>query len=309
MRHCFRFILLAIACTGVFLGSCKTEIGEGDKAWNDLVDPYRKTADMGGYSLHYIDIGSGEPLVMIHGFADSTYCWHENIHVLKEAGYRLIIVDQPGLGRSDIPPEPYEYSIENQAKAVVKLTEYLRMRKFNIMGHSMGGGIALYIMVNHPGRIQKAVLIDPVCFHPESFKVMSLPGMEYFSSKLGGRWAVRTGLEDAFYDGDKVDDALVDEYSRPISKPGYYKVLISLEKQFFSPGFEKMTQSYGQIQQPVLIVWGDNDTWMALKFGTRLRDEISGSILSVIKDCGHNPHQECKDKVNPLMVEFLKAEE
>ncbi len=304
-----RLLYSSLLFMGIFLGSCKTEIGEGDKAWNDMTASFRKTVDMGGYSLHYIDMGSGEPVVMVHGFADSTYCWHENVPPLKDAGYRLIIMDQPGLGRSDIPPEPYEFSIENQAKAIVRLTEKLGVWKFSIVGHSMGGGIALYITANHPKRVRKTVLIDPVWSKPPEVQLMALPGMEFLSSHFGGRWSVRMGLEDAYYDSDKVDAAMVDEYSRPISKPGYWKTLISLEKQFYSPGFQKMAQSCQWIENPVLIIWGRKDTWVPVENGRTLNEKINNSTLSVIEDCGHNPHQECSDKVNPLLVDFLRAED
>jgi pimeloyl-ACP methyl ester carboxylesterase len=303
----FRFDIFIFSLLVVIFCSCETKIGEGDKAWNEAVANYRKTADMGGYSLHYIDMGSGEPLVMVHGFADSSYSWHENAAILKDSGHRLIIVDQPGLGRSDAPPDPYVFSIENQAKAIVALTEKLGLTEFCIIGHSMGGGIALYITLNYPEKVRKAVVIDPVCYKAPDIEILSLPGMGYLASKFGGRWAVRMGLEDAYYDSGKVNDAMIDEYARPITKPGYWRTLISLEKQYFSPGFKEMTQSYRQIHTPVLIIWGRNDTWLPVAQGVRLNEEINDSKLAVMEQCGHNSHQECKNKVNPLLAKFLRV--
>lgn len=296
----FISLLLTVLC------SCKTEIGEGDTAWNEAVASCRKTADMGGYTLHYIDMGSGDPVVMVHGFADSSYCWHANAAALKDAGHRLIIVDLPGLGRSDIPPEPYVFSIESQARAVVSLTEKLGLTEFSLVGHSMGGGIALSITLDHPEKIRKAVVIDPVCYKAPDIQILRLPGMEYLTSKYGGRWSVSMGLEDAYYDSGKISDAVIDEYARPIAKPGYWKALISLEKQYYSPAFKEMTKSYGRIHTPVLIIWGKNDTWIPFAQGVKLNEEISGSKLQMIDKCGHNANQECKEEVNPLLVKFLR---
>jgi len=269
------------------------------------VEQYRKTIDLGGCSLHYIDIGSGEPVVLVHGFAETTYSWHENVPTLREAGFRLIMVDQPGHGQSGVPGGPHALTLENQAGAIVELTEHLGLRKFNIIGHSTGGSIALFIMINHPGRVQQAVVIDPVCFKPPAVQLLKIPGMEFLANVFGGRWSIRTGLEDAYYDGYRVDDALVDEYSRPLARPEYYRTLISLEKQFYSPGFQKMTESYGRIQAPVLIIWGKEDTWLPREQGTMLHGQMESSALQVIEDCGHIPHQECPEKVNPLMVMFF----
>ena len=302
-RFCFISLVLVIFPTA-FL-SCKTEIGPGDTAWNEAVDPSRATFDMGGYGLHYIDLGAGEPVVMVHGFADSTYSFHENVPALKEAGFRLIMIDQPGLGRSDTPPEPYVFSIENQARAVVRLTEHLGLYKFRIIGHSMGGGIALYIMVNHPGRVHQAVLIDPVCFGPPAVQLMKLPAMEFFATLFGGRWSVRMGLEDSYYDSDNVDSALVDECARFITRPGYYRTLISLEKQYYSPAFRKMSESYHTIHNPVLIIWGQEDTWLPVEQGRTLQSQMENAMLHVLEKCGHLPQQECRDEVNPLLIRFL----
>ncbi len=306
MKGRYLLFLFAFLILGTGLLSCRTAIGPGDRSWSRENDQLGKTLDVDGYSLHYIDMGTGEPVVLVHGFAETVYSWHENVPALREAGFRLIMIDQPGHGRSGAPGGPYAYTLENQAEAVVKLTEHLGLWKFNIIGHSTGGSIALFIMLNHPGRVQQAVVIDPVCFKPPSVQLLKIPGMEFLANVFGGRWSVRTGLEDAYYDGYRVDEALVDEYSRPLARPEYYRTLISLEKEFYSPGFHKMAESYGQIQAPVLIIWGKEDTWLPEEQGAMLHGRMENSTLQVIENCGHIPHQECSDRVNPLLVQFFQ---
>jgi len=58
---------------------CSFKIGKGDKVWNDFISPHSNLVDMGNYKMHYVDIGKGKPIVLVHGFSDSTYCWHNNI--------------------------------------------------------------------------------------------------------------------------------------------------------------------------------------------------------------------------------------
>lgn len=306
MKKRYPLFFVTLLTLGAGLFSCRTAIGPGDTVWSRETAPFVKTLDMGGYPLHYLDAGTGEPVVLVHGFAETVYSWHENAPALIEAGFRLIMVDQPGHGRSGAPGGFYAYTLENQAEAVVKLTEHLGLWKFNIIGHSTGGSIALFIMLNRPGRVQKAVVIDPICFKPPLVQLLKMPGMEFLANAFGGPWSVRTGLEDAYFEGNRVDDALVDEYSRPLARPEYYRTLISLEKQFYSQGFHKMTESYGQIQAPVLIIWGKEDTWLPAEQGAMLHGRMENSTLQVIENCGHIPHQECADRVNPLLVQFFQ---
>ena len=75
----------------------------GDRAWHRLADPFRRDVDAGGFSMHCIDRGSGPPVLLVHGFGDSTYCWHRNFEALSDAGFRAIAVDQPRFHVAAIP--------------------------------------------------------------------------------------------------------------------------------------------------------------------------------------------------------------
>ncbi len=290
-----------------FIPGCVSRVGEGDYSWNNLVSPRSMTSDMENYKIHYIDVGKGEPVVLIHGFADSTYSWHENVQTLLENGFRLIIVDQPGLGLSEIPPEPYVYSIENQSREILKLTEHLQLESFYLIGHSMGGSISLYISLNYPNKVRKAIVIDPDCFYPPD-RFFASPEIIRLGSLVGGRPIVKRALKNAFYDTKKIDNTIIDEYAKPMNKPGYFKMLSSLRSDYYSSEFTRMTQRYGQITRPMLIIWGANDELVPSDYGKKLNELVHGSEFHILNKCGHNSHQECKDIVNPLLVEFLKRE-
>lgn len=283
---------------------CSFQIGKGDEVWNNFVAPHRKSADMGNYKMHYIDIGKGKPIVLVHGFSDSTYCWHNNIYALIDAGFRLILVDQPGMGKSEIPPEPYAYSIENQAKEIIRLTEKLLLKKFNLIGHSMGGGIALYISYFYPQKVINTVVIDPVCFRPPKRLFLTYPGTTHIASVFAGRWVVKMALNDVYYNDDKVDDKLVDEYTRPMMKPNFWEMLSSLSRQYFSDEFDRMVVNYNEMNTPLLIIWGEQDEWLPVDYGLKLHEKIPNSQLEILKNCGHNPHQECSARVNSRVMKF-----
>lgn len=305
----YGFTVLSLAA--LTLAGCKIRIGEGDRAWNDLTASHRRVADMGAYEMHYIDMGQGEPVVMVHGYSDSTYCWHENVRPLLDAGFRVILVDQPGLGRSGIPQKPYTFSIENQAGEVLKLLDQLHLENFNLVGSSMGGGIVLYLSLQHPDRVLRAVVIDPPCYPPPGHglhRVLAMPGVVHVAPAFAGRWTIRSSLRDVYFNDEKVDEVLVDEYARAMNKPGFLKVLASLSGDYFSDEYKRMTEEYDRLAPPLLIIWGENDKWVPKTFGEKLHQEVSGSRYEVLKDCGHLPHQELPDIVNPILVGFLQTE-
>ncbi len=101
---------------------------------------------------------------------------------------------------------------------------------------------------------------------------------------------------------------MVDEYVRPL-QPGYLRRLVAYRRQYFSAAFRAMTERYAELRMPLLIVWGDHDTWLPMDFGRRLHARVPKSRFEIIPDAGHLPHQERPDLTNPLLVEFLRKDE
>lgn len=284
--------------------SCKAENTPADQKWDELVAPYRHFMEMGSYRMHYIDIGKGEPVLLIHGFADSTYCWHKNVKPILDAGFRVILVDIPGLGQSDIPPDDFSLGVVNLGEQIIHFTDQMKLERFDLVGSSLGGAVGLYLCLNYSDRIKKSILFDPACFPQKKqgfLSLMDIPG----ASHLMGRWSIKTALKDVYYNADLVDETLIHEYARPMSKPGYKAFLVRLLKDFDSEEAATMSTRYSEIHTPLLIVWGDHDKWVPPEFGPRLQGMVEGSRFLSIQNAGHLPHQERPDIVNPLLVGFL----
>ena len=123
--------------------------------------------DMGGYALSYIDMGAGSPVVLIHGFADSTYAWHKVAFALRDAGNRLIIVDQPGHGLSEGEPARIGDFAEYQAVLGALLESAGRLglpQPWHLFGQSTGGAILLdYLLTGTPRpQLGQSVLLAPL---------------------------------------------------------------------------------------------------------------------------------------------------
>ncbi|MFC1524436.1 alpha/beta fold hydrolase [Thermodesulfobacteriota bacterium] len=205
--------------------------------WDEFVAPQRKTLDMGNYTMHYIDIGQGEPVVMVHGMMLSAYSWRKNVPALLEAGFRVILIDVPGHGRTEIPDEPYRYTVEQIASDIVTLTHRLGLNQFNLIGHSLGAGLTLYMSIHYPQRLRKGVVVDPPAFGPPRRLLLTYPGMTSLASVCFGRWTVKASMKAMYHDDSLVSESLVDEYTRPTQKDGFWNMYSALSHQYFSHEF------------------------------------------------------------------------
>lgn len=113
--------------------------------------------DSDGVRIHYRIEGQGEPVLLIHGFGlNGMMQWTKVRNALKD-DYRVIAIDNRGHGKSGKPHDPEQYGIE-MARDQVRLLDHLGIEKAHIIGYSMGGGIALQVVVGHPERVQTAVI-------------------------------------------------------------------------------------------------------------------------------------------------------
>jgi pimeloyl-ACP methyl ester carboxylesterase len=296
--------LVAVALSLPLTGCTRSMVNE-DRDWSAIVDSHRHDVEVEGLTLHYIDLGAGEPVVMVHGIADSAYSWRRNAEALVEAGFRVILVDQPGFGRSAIPGARWRYTVENQATAVLGLLHQIGVERFGLVGHSLGGAVSLEMALRHGDRVTRLAVIDPACYR------VSCPfgwATQALAAVTGTRWFVDKGLRSAFFSREQVDDVVIDEYARLLDRPGRLGVLGGVCESFFSAEYDRMVRDYGEMKPATLIVWGEEDTWHPLDMGKRLRAAIPGSRLQVLPGAGHNSHQERAELANPILIHFLRGE-
>ena len=187
--------------------------------------------DIPGLRVHYLEAGSGgEPVVLLHGFPETSHQWRHQLTALAEAGYTCFAPDNRGFGRTDKPDIRISRGL--LARDVVRFLDALGLGSVHLVGHDWGGIIAFKVVADHPERVRSVALLDTLCTvwaprarHGWWFKAEGL-AEEFFARHarafievmLGGRdgadlpgapaspWAVPAGPRDRppWMDGDSL---------------------------------------------------------------------------------------------------------
>ena len=174
-------------------------------------EQFRKTISINNTVLSYMDRGKGFPIVLIHGMTLSSYSYYKTVDMLLQNGFRVILIDLPGHGDSIVPPKSFSFSIENLSFTIFSLIQKLYIKKFHIVGHSMGGIISLYIASIYSKYIKKVVLIDAPVFGSPHRLLLSYPLVGEIMELFLGKWMIKKYLA-AMNLKEKEDSVAIKEY-------------------------------------------------------------------------------------------------
>jgi pimeloyl-ACP methyl ester carboxylesterase len=255
--------------------------------------------------VHVAEWGRGHPVVMIHGLFTSSASFESLLSRLPE-GRRGLAIDLPGFGETT-PAPGFTPSWEGFERAVIEALDALGIEEFDLVGHSMGGGIATLVAAHLPARVRKLVLVDAVAFPfgvPLKGRLPLVPLLGEALFKLyGERMFVGYFEGDVFYDGARMDREKVLAWYR-IFSANRANALAALRA---TADPEPVARVTGEVRAPTLVVWGERDAILPISLGRRLEATIPGARLHVVPDCGHAPLEERPDEACPPVVEFLGA--
>lgn len=259
--------------------------------------------------MRVIEAGAGSPLLLIHGFLVNHLEYDQIIEPLSKH-FRVIAVDLPGFGESEKPsPARYPYGIEAFAEAVADVIAAMNLGRVSVLGHSMGGAVALTLAAEHPELIEKLVLVNALVYpFPLDFKarlpLLPLVGPFLFK-QLYGRAMFRAYFRDnVFPPGYPLPveriDAYYDRFNTPAARESAYAVLRSMLDT------RPVVARIPRITMPTLVVWGRDDRLFRPTFGQRLAREIPGARLELM-ETGHAPNEERPEELAALVSEFLES--
>ncbi len=263
--------------------------------------------------LAYRDSGTGSPVILLHGFGASSYTWRHVEPALVAAGHRVLTVDLKGFGLSDKPLDE-NYSIFDQAVLISDFIDRLGLRNVTLVGHSLGGGVALALTLHDDPqkrkRISRLILIDTVAYAqniPIAFNILRTPVI----GKLGSRLVpldvqTRVALRLAYYDNSKFSETDVKRYADPLKDKGSRHAMIQTARQIMPENLPELSRRYKTIKIPTLIIWCDHDKVIKPHIGLRLHKDMPNSDFRVIGNCGHLPQEEQPQDTIRLLQAFLK---
>ncbi|HWC25988.1 MAG TPA: alpha/beta fold hydrolase [Solirubrobacteraceae bacterium] len=262
--------------------------------------------------MNIVDIGSGPPLIFIHGLSGCWQNWLEQIpHFARD--HRVIGVDLPGFGQSEMPAE--EISISGYAECVDELMNQLGIDGAQIVGNSMGGFIGAELAINHPERVERLVLVAAAGLSIEYIRTERTQGIRHKLENIaffGLGWlasrshqvALRPRLRHALLllvaaHPAKLPGPLAVEQVEGSGRPGFSG---ALEAMCFYPLRDRLEQ----ISCPTLIVWGDKDRLVPLKDASVFERLIPDARKVVYEDTGHVPQMERPARFNADVRAFLE---
>jgi len=275
-----------------------------------------KTATVHGESIAYVEAGEGPVLLLIHGIAGNFENWREVIEPLARH-HTVIAPDLPGHGASG--PGGGDYSLGALASGLRDLLVTLGHERVTLVGHSLGGGIAMQLAYQFPEIVERLVLVSSGGLGPEVSPVLraaALPGADLFISatagvgqRLGsalGRGLAAVGLR------PNADVAEIARGYAALEDPDRRAAFLATLRAVVGTRGQRVDANarlYLAEAVPVLIVWGRRDSIIPVRHGEDAHRAIPGSRLEVFDDAGHMPQLEAGGRFVAALERFLRETE
>ncbi|MEY3213270.1 MAG: hypothetical protein RIT28_3751 [Pseudomonadota bacterium] len=275
-------------------------------------------AVVNGVNIAYIDSGGeGEVIVLIHGLSSTIGFWERQVQPLSAAGYRVLALDLPGFGASGRPDAPY--TPPWYAALIRAWLDGLGVGSAHLVGHSMGGQIAMTMALETPDRVQSLILSAPAGierFTPGEAEWMKTYWTETRTLEASEQDVRANFTMLAFNRYDEGVERLIQERVRMSSTPEFKGTSVAVSRCVAGMVDYPVADRLGEIQTPTLILFGEDDHMIPnpIFHGGRTKtvalagqDGIPGSELVLISKAGHTVHHDAPDAFNAAVLEFLES--
>ena len=263
-----------------------------------------------GMRLTYRELGSGAPVLLLHGWPTSSYLWRDVMPAIAEHN-SVIALDLPGFGGS-AKPTGIRYDFDLFDRALTGVVDTLEMDPVGIAVHDLGGPIALHWMIRNPGRVSRLALLNTLLypdFQPDLIEfVRALANPATRDSRTGPEGLadiMRLGLADE----SRLTDTVLAAVRAPFADPAARLALAYAGIGLSPDGFTEIADYLPTIEIPVRIVYGEQDRILTDIATTveRAAKDIPHAEVTALPHCGHFLQEDDPTQVGTLLADFFAA--
>jgi pimeloyl-ACP methyl ester carboxylesterase len=287
---------------------------ERDRPLQELIPLYASPTSqfmpLLGMEVHFRDEGlksDSVPLLLLHGMSSSLHTW-DSVVLQLATQKRVISLDLPGFGLTGPSPEN-TYNFDYYNKFIDSFSRRLQIKRFTLVGNSMGGAIAWNYALHNPVAVSRLILIDALGYPSRGesgslgFTIASTPVLNNLLLFATPKALVRKSLETIYYNQDRVTDEQVERFHDMAIREGNREAALKIFRGSF-----KTSKPKGQIDQirtPTLILWGEKDNLISVENARQFNQDIRGSLLEIYPNVGHVPMEEVPGSVSRSILTFV----
>ncbi len=297
--------MAGVRTRGAFIAAAVALLAALPGAAGDVASTF---LEVDGIRIHLLDTAPGRTeaptVVLVHGWAGCTTDFRPLLE-LVDGGCRWVAFDFPGCGDSDKPD--IHYSITGMAEFVEAVRAALGAETVDLVGHSLGGQIAVHYAVRHPDRVRRLALIDPDGLEGEEgfwLRAVRLDRLVDLAFALNSRCVVRGVMRRRVFHGRSGLEAAAEGKAAYLLTPGGNRAVARITKEAI--GTEPVDDLLPLVALPTLVVWGVEDRLLPVRWAGAWMDGLPRAELWTVPECGHMPTAEKPAQTAAVLEEFLR---
>jgi epoxide hydrolase 4 len=277
----------------------------------------------GGVRLHYVQAGpsDGPLVVLLHGFPEFWYSWRHQLPALAAAGFHAVAPDMRGYNLSDRPRAWREYDTDRLADDVVGLIGHFGATRTLLVGHDWGAAVAYATAMRHPEAVTRLAILNVP--HPErmlaGFRTLrqlrkswymfffQIPLLPEWSLTRGGFSFAKRSLRAGSAPQSFTDEDLA-QYEQAWSRPGALTGMINYYRAALRQSPRGALSRLRPIEAPTLVIWGERDQHLGAELAEPKRELVPNVRMEWLPQAGHFVQHDAAERVNELLIEFLRED-